>query len=88
MHFLPIIQTFRGELNDILSDYGLPLFLFLIVLGIITGLASNFSKINSDQWSTRKEGLVSLLVVIGYVLLAGAVLTAAVAAARGWSVSI
>ena len=88
MYLLPFIQTFRSELNDILSDYGLPLFLFLIVLGIITGLATNFNKINSDQWSTRKEGLVSLLVIIGYVLLAGAVLTAAIAAARGWSVSI
>lgn len=83
-----IIQDFRSELNDILSNYGIPLLLFLILIGIITGIATNFNKINSDQWSTKKEGLIALLIVIGYVLLAGAVLTAAISAARSWNVSI
>ena len=71
--------TFRQQLNTLLSDYGLPLFLFIVIVGVIVGLTRNFSKINSDNWGDKKEGLINLLITVAYVFLIVAVITISIA---------
>ena len=73
-------KSFKDTLNDILSNYGLPLLGFVMILGISVGLARNWSKINADDWGTKKEGLFNLLITVAYVFLAISILTVAVTA--------
>lgn len=77
---LQIGAGIKGNINNLLSQYGVPLIAFLLVVGVAVGVVMNFDKIiDKDGHGTRKEGLINLLWVIGYVVVGLAILSAAVA---------
>jgi hypothetical protein len=60
----------RGQLNTVMNDYGLPIFIFIIVISVGTGLVTNMDKIidkNGD--GTRKEGIINVMWYLVYTIL-------------------
>lgn len=77
---LQIGSGIKGNINTLLSQYGVPMIAFLLVVGVAIGVVMNFDKIvDKDGQGTRKEGLINLLWVIGYIVVGLAILSAAVA---------
>ncbi len=77
---LQIGAGIKGNINTLLSQYGVPMIAFLLVVGVAIGVVMNFDKIiDKDGQGTRKEGLINLLWIIGYVVVGLAILAAAVA---------
>lgn len=74
-----ILQTggIRSEVNSFLSEYAVPLMAMLLVVGVCIGVVMNYDKIiDKDGQGTRKEGIINLLWVVGYVIIALAIIGA------------
>jgi hypothetical protein len=68
----------KQEINNLLTSYGLPLVSLIMLLGVIVGIANNWTAINDSSGSgRRKEGLLNVLYTIAYVVLGIAVITGA-----------
>lgn len=63
-------SNIKGSLNQILSDYGVPIVALIIILSGVGGLIGNLDKImDSDGRGTRKEGLLNIVYIMGGVVL-------------------
>lgn len=70
-------QDARGAMNQILSDYTLPLFAAIMLAGIALGLVQQWDNIiDKDNRGTRKDGLMALGWYVGFALLAAIVISA------------
>ena len=68
----------RNEVNTFLSDYAVPVIAMLLRVGI--GVVMNYDKIiDRDGQGTRKEGIVNLLWVVGYIIIGLAIIAAVIA---------
>lgn len=68
-------QGLRGEMSRILSDYGTPIISGMLILSAAFGIVQNYDKIiDKDGNGTRKEGLINVVWIIGYVVVGLAVL--------------
>lgn len=81
--------NFKANLNSIINDYAVPIFAIGMVLGIMIGLMKNWDKI-SDNTNTgvKKEGIMNTVYIVGYTLLAIAILYAAVKMLNGINLTI
>lgn len=71
-------QSTRGDLNTLLTDIGVPVFGFVMVFGIMGGLAKNWRLITDENSEgNKKQGVLNLLVIGGYTVLAATILSAA-----------
>lgn len=60
----------RGQVNQILNDWALPIVMLLLVLGGAFGVVQNFDKIiDKDGNGTRKEGFMNLAMIMGFIIL-------------------
>ena len=60
----------RNEVNTFLSDYAVPVIAMLLIVGVGIGVVMNYDKIiDRDGQGTRKEGIVNLLWVVGYIII-------------------
>lgn len=63
-------QTMRGQVNQILNEWALPIVMLLLVLGAAFGVVQNFDKIiDKDGNGTRKEGFMNLAMIMGFIIL-------------------
>lgn len=84
LFLLQIGGGIKGNINNILSQYGVPIIALLLVVGVAIGVVMNFDKIvDKDGQGTRKEGLINLIWIIGYVIVGLGILAAAVAYISG-----
>lgn len=68
-------QGIRGEMTRILSDYGAPIIAGMLILSAAFGIVQNYDKIiDKDGNGTRKEGLINVVWIVGYVIVGMAVL--------------
>lgn len=78
-----------GKFNQILSQYGVPAVVFIIVLSGVAGVLINLDKImDSDGRGTRKEGILNVVYIMGGVVLAVAIISAVVTVAKGVKLSV
>lgn len=75
-----ILQTgIKTEVNTFLNDYAVWLIAGILVFGAGIGIAMNFDKIiDRDGQGTRKEGLINLGWIVGYIIIAMAILAAVI----------
>lgn len=79
----------NGALNTVISDYLIPFFAFAIVMGVVTGVVKNWEAINDNTGNgRRKEGFINVAWMVGYVVVAVAVLSAVGGIIRGMTLSI
>ncbi len=75
---LPLLAIGGGissAINEVLQNYGVPIVAFFLVFGIAVGIIMNFDKIiDKDGNGTRKEGLINLVWIVGFVVIAIAVI--------------
>ena len=70
----------RNEVNTFLSDYAVPVIAMLLIVGVGIGVVMNYDKIiDRDGQGTRKEGIVNLLWVVGYIIIGLAIIAAVIA---------
>lgn len=68
-------QGIRGEMTRVLSDYGAPIIAGMLILSAAFGIVQNYDKIiDKDGNGTRKEGLINVVWIVGYVIVGMAVL--------------
>lgn len=66
----------KGDVNSFLSDYAVPIIAMVFVVSIGWGVAHNYDKIiDKDNQGTRKEGLINLAWIAGYVIVGLTVIT-------------
>lgn len=88
MNFLTIplqigAGNIQGQLNQILSNYGTPIVVFIIILSAVGGVLFNLDKImDSEGRGTRKEGILNVVYIVGGVILTVAIIGAIIALAR------
>lgn len=67
----------RGTINELLSNWGIPIVALLILLTAIVGALANMELIiDKEHRGTRKEGLINVV----YVVLAAALVIAVIGA--------
>ena len=82
-HLFILLQAtggIRNEVNTFLSDYAVPVIAMLLIVGVGIGVVMNYDKIiDRDGQGTRKEGIVNLLWVVGYIIIGLAIIAAVIA---------
>lgn len=69
----------KGDVNIFLQDYAVWIIAGILVFGAGIGIAMNFDKIiDRDGNGTRKEGLINLGWIVGYIIIAMAILAAVI----------
>lgn len=69
----------KTEINTFLQDYAVWIIAGILVFGAGIGIAMNFDKIiDRDGNGTRKEGLINLGWIVGYVIIGMAILAAVI----------
>lgn len=69
-------EGITSDVNDFLSNYAVPIIAMVFVVGIGWGVAHNYDKIiDKDNQGTRKEGLINLAWIAGYVIIGLTVIT-------------
>lgn len=69
----------KSEMNTFLQDYAVWLIAGILVFGAGIGIAMNFDKIiDRDGNGTRKEGLINLGWIVGYIIIGMAILAAVI----------
>lgn len=77
---LQISGGLRTEVNSFLSEYAVPVIVMLLIVGVGIGVVMNYDKIiDRDGQGTRKEGIVNLLWVVGYIIIGLAIIAAVIA---------
>lgn len=77
--FVILQAGIKTEVNTFLNDYAVWLIAGILVFGAGIGIAMNFDKIiDRDGQGTRKEGLINLGWIVGYIIIAMAILAAVI----------
>lgn len=73
---LQVTGGIKSDVNSFLSDYAVPIIAMVFVVSIGWGVAHNYDKIiDKDNQGTRKEGLINLAWIAGYVIVGLTVIT-------------
>jgi len=79
----------KQDINNLLTDYALPLVTLLMLLGVIVGILNNWSAINDASGSgRRKEGLLNVLYTILYVVLGITIIAGSMTLLGGLKLSV
>jgi len=69
----------KSELQSFINDYGIPLVAAFLVLGVAFGIVKNLDLIVDKEGSgSRREGITNVVWIVGYVIVALAVLAGVV----------
>lgn len=74
----------RGELNEVLTNYAVPIVIGILVISVVTGLITNMDKIidkNGD--GSRKEGIINVIWYLVYAILFVIVVAAVITLLNG-----
>lgn len=64
-------QGVRGEMSRLLNDYAAPIIAGMLIIGAAFGFVQNYDKIiDKDGNGTRKEGIINMVWIVGYILIA------------------
>ena len=77
---MPGLQAIQINISFLLSEYAVPVIAMLLIVGVGIGVVMNYDKIiDRDGQGTRKEGIVNLLWVVGYIIIGLAIIAAVIA---------
>ena len=66
----------QNEIQNLINNYLHPLMGLIIFMGVVVGLAKNFDAINDSSGSgRRKEGIISTVYIVGYVIVIVTIIT-------------
>lgn len=66
----------QTEIQNLINNYLHPLMGLIIFMGVVVGFAKNFDAINDSSGSgRRKEGIISTVYIVGYVIVIVAIIT-------------
>lgn len=69
----------KGDVNIFLQDYAVWIIAGILIFGTGIGIAMNFDKIiDKDGNGTRKEGLINLGWIVGYIIISTSILAAVI----------
>lgn len=69
-------STLRSDINGFFIDYGIPIVLASIVMGVVYGLIQNLDLITDEKGNgDRKKGLIAVAWIVLYVIVIEAVLS-------------
>ena len=67
------------EIQNLINNYLHPLLGLVIFMGLVVGIAKNFDAINDSSGSgRRKEGIIAVVYMVGYVIVVVAIIAVAV----------
>ena len=76
----PMTTETMFDLASVSNDYAVPVIAMLLIVGVGIGVVMNYDKIiDRDGQGTRKEGIVNLLWVVGYIIIGLAIIAAVIA---------
>lgn len=77
---LQVSGTMKSEINSFLSTYAVPIIATVLIVSVGWGVAQNYDKIiDKDGQGTRKEALINLAWIVGYVVIGLVVISGVVA---------
>lgn len=94
MKFMTIVMQIgntglKGTINNILSEYGVPIVILMLVLGAVVGLIANFEKIQDAKGAgTRKEGLMGVVWTVLAVAIVVVIIGVIIRMTSGLNMSI
>lgn len=82
-------QTAQSDMNTILNDWALPIFLGMMVLAAASGYVKNYRLINDDtNAGNKKDGWLNVAHITGYVMIIVTAIGFIIARMSGMSFSI
>ena len=82
-------QSIKSDINTVLNDIALPVFLGVMVMALAVGIGKNWRLINDENSEgNKKQGWMNVAYMVGYVLIAVTVISFCVGKIAGVSVSI
>lgn len=82
-------RSFKDIIQTAINDYFLPILIFLFILGASSGVIKNWKKINNtEDESTRKEGLQQAGMIALYSFLGVSVIGIVVGIAKALTITI
>ncbi|MDR2909976.1 MAG: hypothetical protein LBV47_01215 [Bacteroidales bacterium] len=80
MLFILLQTSAKSELNTLLTNYGIPIIAFVLIVSTAIGIAINYDNIiDAKGQGTRKEGITNVVWILAYVALGLIAITAVVA---------
>ena len=77
--FILLQTSAKSELNSLLTNYGIPIIAFVLIVSTAIGIAINYDNIiDAKGQGTRKEGITNVLWILAYVVLGLMAITAVV----------
>jgi len=75
-----VIMDVRTDINGLLTSYAVPIIAAFLVIGAAIGVVQNFDKIvDKDGQGTRKEGIINLIWIMAYIIIALGIIAAIIA---------
>ena len=82
-------QSIKSDINTVLNDIALPVFLGVMVMALAVGIGKNWRLINDENSEgNKKQGWMNVAYMVGYVLIAVTVISFCVGKIAGVSFSI
>lgn len=82
-------QDLRSDMNSVLQQVALPVFLAVMVIALLVGIAKNWRLINDENSEgNKKQGWMNIAYMVGYIMVAVTVVAFAVSKIAGISISI
>ena len=80
-------QSIKSDINTVLNDIALPVFLGVMVMALAVGIGKNWRLIENSE-GNKKQGWMNVAYMVGYVLIAVTVISFCVGKIAGVSFSI
>ena len=69
-------QSIKSDINTVLNDIALPVFLGVMVMALAVGIGKNWRLINDEtNEGNKKQGWMNVAYMVGYVLIAVTVIS-------------
>ena len=69
-------QSIKSDINTVLNDIALPVFLGVMVMALAVGIGKNWRLINDENSEgNKKQGWMNVAYMVGYVLIAVTVIS-------------
>ena len=77
-------QSIKSDINTVLNDIALPVFLGVMVMALAVGIGKNWRLINDENSEgNKKQGWMNVAYMVGYVLIAVTVISFCVGKIHG-----
>jgi len=72
-----MLLSIKGDLQVFINDYGVPVVAAFLIIAVGSGIVKNMDLlVDKDGSGSRREGIMNVIWIVGYVIVAIAVLAA------------